>query len=111
MCQDGFLVTEGYGRGTKYYLPNIATSEPNIATSGSNIATSVKRKMPYDELKQTICKLCAEWMSLEAISNSVGRNKTYLRSYILPKMLDEKCLEMMFPHVPNHPSQKYKALR
>ena len=49
MCQDGLLVQDGYGRGTKYYLPNddsnipsnIASSDSNITCSGSNIPSNI----------------------------------------------------------------------
>lgn len=49
MCQDGLLVQDGYGRGTKYYLPNddsnitsnIANSDSNITCSGSNIPSNI----------------------------------------------------------------------
>ena len=40
MCQDGLLVQDGYGRGTKYYLPNDDSNIPsNIASSGSKVAS------------------------------------------------------------------------
>jgi hypothetical protein len=47
MTQKGLLVSEGYGRGMRYILPqkkpdflNVATSEANVATSEANVATS-----------------------------------------------------------------------
>ena len=53
MTQKGLLVSEGYGRGTRYILPvkgidvlreddaNVATSDDaNVASSGANVATS-----------------------------------------------------------------------
>jgi len=47
MTQKGLLVSEGYGRGMRYILPqkgpdflNMATLELNVATSDSNVATS-----------------------------------------------------------------------
>ena len=40
MCQDGLLVQDGYGRGTKYYLPNDGSNIPsNMASSGSKVAS------------------------------------------------------------------------
>ena len=52
MTQKGLLVSEGYGRGTRYILPvkgidvlreddaNVASSGANVASSGANVATS-----------------------------------------------------------------------
>ena len=134
MCKHKLLVQEGYGRGTKYRLPmtgniassepniassepNIASSEPNIASSGANIASSepniastrVKQRMPYQSLKAMICTVCSEWISLDELSAIVRRDKIYLRNFIIPKMLEDNSLEMLFPGVPNHPRQKYKS--
>ena len=111
--------------------PNIASSEPNIASSGANVASSganiassganiassepniastrVKQRMPYQSLKAMICTVCSEWISLDELSAIVRRDKIYLRNFIIPKMLEDNSLEMLFPGVPNHPRQKYKS--
>ena len=169
MCQNHLLVQDGYGRGTKYYLPkegsnitssgskvassspNIPSLGPNIASSGSNIASSsskvasssskvasssskvasssskvassspkvasldtkiesVKLRMSYSELKKEICSFCSDWASIDELAEGLNRKRTYLRNKIIPKMLEDKSLEMMFPGVPKHPRQKYKSL-
>ena len=175
MCQDGLLVQDGYGRGTKYYLPNddsnipsniassgfkVASLSPNIPSSDSNIPSSdsnipssdsnipssdsnipsniassgskvaslssnipspntsisnmeslrKKKKLSFEELKKLICLVCSDWQSLDELALQVNRNKTYLKIYVIPRMLADKSLEMMFPGVPNHPRQKYKSI-
>ena len=172
MCQDGLLVQDGYGRGTKYYLPNddsnitsnIASSDSNITCSGSNIPSNIassgskvaslspnipssdsnipsniassgskvaslssnipssnisisnmeslrkKKKLSFEELKKLICLVCSDWQSLDELALQVNRNKTYLKIYVIPRMLADKSLEMMFPGVPKHPRQKYKSV-
>ena len=127
MCTHKLLVQEGYGRGTKYRLPmnakvassgsKVASSESNIASSGANIASSganiasarIKQRMSYQNLKTLICSVCSEWLSLDELSAIVRRDKIYLRNFIIPKMLEDNSLEMLFPGVPNHPRQKYKS--
>ena len=146
MCQDGLLVQDGYGRGTKYYLPNddsnitsnIASSASNIPSSDSNIPSNIassgskvaslssnipssnisisnmeslrkKKKLSFEELKKLICLACSDWLSLDELALQVNRNKTYLKIYVIPRMLADKSLEMMFPGVPKHPRQKYKS--
>ena len=129
MCQDGLLVQDGYGRGTKYYLPNDDSNIPsNIASSGSKVANlssnipspnisisnmeslRKKKKLSFEELKKLICLVCSDWQSLDELALQVNRNKTYLKIYVIPRMLADKSLEMMFPGVPNHPRQKYKSI-
>ena len=128
MCQDGLLVQDGYGRGTKYYLPNDDSNIPsNIASSGSKVANlssnipspnisisnmeslRKKKKLSFEELKKLICLVCSDWQSLDELALQVNRNKTYLKIYVIPRMLADKSLEMMFPGVPKHPRQKYKS--
>ena len=122
MCQDGLLVQDGYGRGTKYYLPNDDSDIPsNIAGSGSKVANlssnipspnisisnmeslRKKKKLSFEELKKLICLVCSDWQSLDELALQVNRNKTYLKIYVIPRMLADKSLEMMFPGVPKHP--------
>lgn len=129
MCQDGLLVQDGYGRGTKYYLPNGDSNIPsNIASSGSKVANlssnisspnisisnmeslRKKKKLSFEELKKLICLVCSDWQSLDELALQVNRNKTYLKIYVIPRMLADKSLEMMFPGVPKHPRQKYKNI-
>ena len=129
MRQDGLLVQDWYGRGTKYYLPNDDSNIPsNIASSGSKVANlssnipspnisisnmeslRKKKKLSFEELKKLICLVCSNWQSLDELALQVNRNKTYLKIYVIPRMLADKSLEMMFPGVPNHPRQKYKSI-
>ena len=129
MRQDGLLVQDWYDRGTKYYLPNDDSNIPsNIASSGSKVANlssnipspnisisnmeslRKKKKLSFEELKKLICLVCSDWQSLDELALQVNRNKTYLKIYVIPRMLADKSLEMMFPGVPNHPRQKYKSI-
>ena len=150
MCKEGLLVQEGYGRGTRYYLPkvdskvassgtkvassdsnitsniassiskvassgskipsNIASSASNITSSDSKVASSVKLRMTYTKLKEEICTFCSDWVSIDELADGIHRKRTYLRNKIIPKMLADNSLEMLFPGVPKHPRQKYKSI-
>jgi hypothetical protein len=124
MTQKGLLVSEGYGRGMRYILPqkgpdflnvatsevNVATSEPNVATfEDANVATSIKKRMSPEELQSLILTICNEWISLEDLSVRIERNSTYLRNHVIPLMLASKKLQMLYPGTPNHPNQQYKV--
>lgn len=158
LCKEGLLVQEGYGRGTRYYLPkvdskvassgtkvassdsnitsniassiskvassgskvaslgsnipsNIASSASNITSSDSKVASSdIKLRMTYTKLKEEICTFCSDWVSIDELADGIHRKRTYLRNKIIPKMLADNSLEMLFPGVPKHPRQKYKSI-
>ena len=93
----------------------VATSDTKVATSGANVATSennqqksIKKRMTPTELDRLISEKCEDWISLDELAVAINRSYTYLRNKVIPRLIEEKILEMMFPGVPNHPSQKYK---
>lgn len=104
MCNANYLKAEGHGRGMKYYLP----TRDNL---GSNIGSNFPKKMKRNKLKKVIVDVCADWVSLDYIATSIGRNADYLLSDIIPAMLDEGMIERMYPQTPRHPNQKYKAVK
>ena len=87
---------------------NIPSSDANIPSSENSKNGSIRQRMPFNELKKEICLACFDWVSLDELSLKVKRNKTYLKIYIIPRLLEDKSIEMMFPGVPKHPRQKYK---
>ena len=127
MTQKGLLVSEGYGRGTRYVLPingidilreepsnvatsalNVATSkDANVATSALNVATSIKKKMSREELQELILQNCQEWVSLEDLAKLIHRNPIYLRNHVMPILLAANMIQMLYPK--NHPNQLYKV--
>ena len=109
MTQKGLLVSEGYGRGMRYILPQKGPDFLNVATSDPNVATSIKKRMSRDELQSLILTICNEWISLEDLSVRIERNSTYLRNHVIPLMLASKKLQMLYPGTPNHPNQQYKV--
>ena len=127
MTHEGLLISEGYGRGMRYLLPqgsvdylkmhesnmatsdsNVATSEANMATSEANMATSIKKKMSREELQVLILSHCMDWVSLDLLSSRIKRNPKYLRNVVIPVLIASKKLQMLYPGTPNHPNQKYK---
>lgn len=122
MCNANYLKAEGHGRGMKYYLPtrdnlgsNIGSNNGNLGSNngnlGSNIGSNLPKKMKRDILKKVIVDVCADWVSLDYIATSIGRNADYLLSDVFPAMLEEGIIERMYPQTPRHPSQKYKAVK
>jgi hypothetical protein len=100
LCNMNFLVAEGYGRGTKYCIPGM----------NSNLGSNPKKKkrMIRNELRKEIVDICSDWVSLDYISMTIGRNADYLLSDVIPSMLKEGLIERMYPQTPRHPNQRYK---
>ena len=136
LCMEGFLISEGKGRGTLYQVnikrpQNVATSEGNVATSEGNVATSEgnvatsegnvatskrayvyetnKKHLSYNEIADLICNMTKDFLFLDEIASSIGRNVRYLNNRIIPRMIEEQRLERLYPDIPNHPKQKYRA--
>jgi hypothetical protein len=87
----------------------VATSEVKVATSEVKVATSdIKKRLSKSQLYDLILECCEDWRTMEEIAFAVNRDQKYVRGKILPIMLKEKMVEMLFPGVPNHPRQKYK---
>ena len=129
MCAQGYLESVGYGRGTKYHLPQHAKAssvEGNIGSNlGSNPASNLgsnpisnlisnpisnprKKRMSKDEIRKEIIAICADWVSLDYIAKTIERSTAYLLSDIIPPMLEEGLIERMYPETPRNPYQKYK---
>ena len=123
------VVSKGKGRGTLYQVnikrpQNVATSEGNVATSEGNVATSEgnvatskrayvyetnKKHLSYNEIADLICNMTKDFLFLDEIASSIGRNVRYLNNRIIPRMIEEQRLERLYPDIPNHPKQKYRA--
>ena len=128
LCTEGYLVSNGRGRGTTYQLNteenltssegNLTSSEENLTSSEENLTSSEgnptsseeigKRKnCRKEELFDMIMECASDWISLGDIARKIGRNPQYLKSSVINMMVREGLLLRKFP-IPNHPAQKYK---
>ena len=121
LCTEGYLVSNGRGRGTTYQLnteENLTSSEGNLTSSEGNLTSSEenptsseeigKRKnCRKEELFDMIMECASDWISLGDIARKIGRNPQYLKSSVINMMVREGLLLRKFP-IPNHPAQKYK---
>ena len=110
LCADGFLVSYGFGRGTKYQIND--DYQHTICTNGdSNSDDSKPQRKVSDKLIKAVIAACEDFSSVEEIAIKVGRNISHLKNRVLPKMFDDNLLERQFPDVLKHPNQKYRAKR
>lgn len=102
LCNNKLLISEGNGRGTKYYInKKVDTSEEKV----DNTNTHLKR----DELERLITEKAKEYISLEEIALRTGKKSSYLKNKIIPEMIRKNKLKRLYAQTPNHPEQKYKA--
>lgn len=164
LCNKGFLISAGNGRGTKYHInepeekvgnlednmespvgnmesseekvgspknnmesskSNIESSEEkvgslknNMESSKSNMESSEekieslkqsKQRMSFEELQALIISISQDYIGIDEISTKVHKTLKYLINFIIPKMLQNGTIERLYPGIPNHPKQKYKA--
>ncbi len=147
MCRQGFLVSDGYGRGTKYRLAtnsskdndassgiNDASSGINDASSEANDATSTytvrstganaddnnhglsaevrtllkKRRLKQSEMEALIGEIAVEWLTVQQLTEILGRDKSYIRNRVIPSLILKGIIEREYPSVLNHPNQRYR---
>ena len=88
---------------------NMTTSDGNMTTLDGNMTTLSRKRLTKGQMDELIKLICVDWMSLEDIAKKIGRDYNYLRKFIIPRMLQEKIIEMLYPGTPNHPKQQYKV--
>lgn len=129
MVKNDLLEAYGYGRGMRYRLPakstnmfgldlsisgdnticQVTSSANNSASSDANSASPKKKRMPKEELKSLIISICADWVSIEEIVERTGKSYSYIRNSLMPILLAEKSIVMMYPGAPRNPNQKYRV--
>jgi ATP-dependent DNA helicase RecG len=104
LCNQGFLISEGNRRGTKYHV-----NDPERKVGSS-------KRLKFEELQSIIICLLNMvlilylfYITLDEIAKRTNRTFDYIANKIIPRMLKNRTIEYLYPGVPNHPKQKYKA--
>ena len=123
LCNNKLLISEGNGRGTKYYInKKVDTSEEKVDTPEEKVDTPEEKvdtpeekvdntntHLKRDELERLITEKAKEYISLEEIALRTGKKSSYLKNKIIPEMIRKNKLKRLYAQTPNHPEQKYKA--
>ena len=86
------VVSKGKSRGTLYQVnikrpQNVATSEGNVATSKrAYVYETTKKHLSYNEIADLICNMTKDFLFLDEIASSIGRNVRYLNNRIISRM-------------------------
>ena len=132
LVQQGFLTSDGIGRGTRYFVASEATppvsaptppvsaptppvnpATPPVSTAPLNALVSRIRstqRVKSDLMRQAIEAVCAEdYLTAQQIANVLGRSKKRLQDEFLGPMCALGLLIMRFPDTPNHKQQAYRT--
>lgn len=139
LVQQGFLTSDGVGRGTRYFVAgeatplvsastspvNAATPPVSAPTPPANAATPPVSAVPPDALvsrvrasqrakpdlmRQAIEAVCAEdYLTAQQIADLLGRSKKRLQDEFLGPMCALGLLTMRYPETPNHRQQAYRT--
>ena len=85
-----------------------ANSASYSASLTANSASSTKKRLSREELKSLIISICSDWGSIEDIVKKSGKSTSYIRNVVIPLLLAEKSIVMLFPGTPRNPNQKYR---
>ena len=128
LCKDGYLISQGFGRGTNYILNKSVGKLGGLFSNSSNDGESygesygestdrlregqVRRKrLSYSELSAEIAAICDTWKSCSEIARILCYKSNYISTRLLPRMLSEGLIESLHKDSPKHPGQKYRAIK
>ena len=119
LCNEGFLVSKGNGRGTKYHVNepegkvriSESCSERKVESSEGKVESSgqTKKRLSFEDLQAQIITIAQDYVTMEEIAINTQKKLQYLVNKIIPRMLQAGTIERLYPGVPSHPKQKYKA--
>ena len=131
MCKEGWLLSDGYGRGTKYHLVNRVVSDNEVCKNGNvdSLETNVdsskiiieesnlseearsllkRKRLSQSEMETLICDITSDWRTIQDLVLILGKDKSYLRNHVLPSLISRGVLEREYASIPNHPNQRYR---
>ncbi len=124
MGDEGYLTSCGNGRGKKYFInkeqkvdtlneQKVDTYGQKVDTYPQKVDTSIQKVeskyMRYETLSNLIKSIANEFVSIDEIAFNTEKKVYYLQNKIIPRMVEEKKLERLYPDTPNHPQQKYRS--
>ena len=59
-------------------------------------------------MEQVICEIASEWITINELTQILGKGKSYLRNHVLPALISKGVLEREYSSILNHPNQRYR---
>lgn len=87
---------------------DVKDASKDTSKDASKDASNKVVRLSKDELYDEIMDVCVDYTSLEDIAKAVNKALRYLKSKVIPKMVEKDLLERKYPNTPRHPQQKYR---
>jgi Predicted transcriptional regulator containing an HTH domain and an uncharacterized domain shared with the mammalian protein Schlafen len=107
------LLAPGITAETPGITPPIQGLPPGFPPVPGELATALQgigKRTSVKQIKMMITKLCAIGpLKLPDLGVILQRDSDHLRKHYLSRMIEDEELEYLFPDIPSHPHQAYKA--
>ena len=87
----------------------VGTSAQKVGTSAQKVGTPKRKRFKFNELQSLIISFAEDYVTLNEIAQKTNLTFDYIANKIIPKMIKNGAIEYLYPGIPNHPKQKYKA--
>lgn len=106
---------------------NVESLDSNVESLSKNIRTSTesnpgltiklspeiqallkKKRLKQEEMDLLIKEVVTDWLTIQELTEILGKDKIYLRNHVLPSLISRGVLEREYPTLPKHPNQRYR---
>lgn len=99
-----------YDVNSTSYDANDTRLETNDTSHDANDTSSNEygQRLTKETLINRVLEICEDWITIDEISEKIGKSRQYLRGRIIPEMLKLGLLEKQYPDASTSPNQKYR---
>ena len=91
---------------------NTSSNDNNTSLDRNNTSLNkAGQRLNRDTLINKVLEFCEDWITIDEISEKVGKSHQHLRGKIIPEMLKLGLLEKLYPEASTSPNQKYRKTR
>lgn len=106
---------------------NVESLDSNVESLSKNIRTSTesnpgltiklspeiqallkKKRLRQEEMDLLIKEVVTDWLTIQELTEILGKDKIYLRNHVLPSLISRGVIEREYPSLPKHPNQRYR---
>lgn len=104
--------TSSNNNNTSLDSNNTSSNDNNTSLDRNNTSLNkAGQRLNRDTLINKVLEFCEDWITIDEISEKVGKSHQHLRGKIIPEMLKLGLLEKLYPEASTSPNQKYRKTR
>lgn len=111
---DGLLQSDGYGRGTRYHIPEhfFKPSNGKCTEADNRSAEDSSQRLSPEERMQSIREFCnGVYRSTAEIAQHIHLSVDYVQRKFISNMVKDGILSLLYPDKGTHPFQKYTIVK